>query len=79
MNLTFVRFMTCLYGLSLGVALLPGSIYLTNLISGAVEQPSYVLACFLLNKIGRKWPPVATFVRCGIFCVFCGSLLENEC
>lgn len=67
------------YGLSLGVALLPGSLYVTSFISGAVEFPSYALSCVLLNKVGRKWPLVAIFVIGGVFCVLCGALLDNEC
>ena len=77
----YFRFITSLayYGLSLGVALLPGSLYVNNLISGAVEIPAYAMSCVLLNKVGRRWPTVATFVLCGIFCILCGPLLDLDC
>ena len=52
---------------------------MNNLISGAVEIPAYAMSCVLLNKVGRKWPTVATFVLSGIFCILCGPLLDFDC
>ena len=44
------------YGLSLGSASLPGSIYFTNSIYGLVEIPSYIIAGFVIDAdwMGRK-------------------------
>ena len=42
------------YGLSLGVELLPGDVYVNSCISGAVELPAYAMSCLLLNKVGRR-------------------------
>ena len=38
------------YGLSLGAASFPGSVYITNALFGAVEIPSYILTAFLMTS-----------------------------
>ncbi|CBY18007.1 unnamed protein product [Oikopleura dioica] len=50
----FIAITCAYYGLSFGAGSLPGSVYLNNVINGAVEVIAYVIAFFLLNVIGRK-------------------------
>ena len=66
------------YGLSLGVSILPGSTFLNMFLSAFVEMPSYVLACFLLKKVGRRWPNAGMLVACGVFCVLMGIFITNK-
>ena len=49
----FLRFVASMdfYGFSLGVDILPGSVFLNVFIVGAIELPSYVMTCVLLNKV----------------------------
>lgn len=48
---------TIYYGLCLGIAEIPGSIYVTNAIFSLIEIPSYALTIMLLNccQVGRSW------------------------
>ncbi len=42
------------YGLSLGVDILPGSVFINMFMSALIEFPSYLMACVLLNKVGSS-------------------------
>lgn len=65
------------YGLSLGVDILPGSVFLNTFLSGLIEIPSYLMTCILLNKIGRRVPNSVTLVASGICCLMFAPFFGN--
>ena len=73
------RFVTSLgyYGLSLGVDLLHGSLFVNSCLSGAVELPAYVIAIFSLTKIGRRWPTIISFILVALFCFLCVPFFQK--
>jgi len=66
------------YGLSLGVSLLKGSLFFNTFLTGVVELPAYVLSCVALNKIGRRWPTIVTFIGGGLMCCLATPFLLTE-
>ncbi len=75
----YLRFVASMdyYGLSLGVSILPGSIYINMFLSGLIELPCYIMACILLNKVGRRWPNAGTLVASGVCCVLIGIFIYH--
>ena len=51
------------YGFSLGVDVLPGSVFLNVFFTGAIELPSYVMTCILLNKVEYSLDLVLDIVK----------------
>ncbi|XP_074656215.1 organic cation transporter protein-like [Tubulanus polymorphus] len=80
LNIFFNWFVNSLiyYGLALSSEEMGGNIYLSIFISGAVEIPSYVLTCFVLNRIGRQRTLVFMMLLGGVACLCCAPLIKNE-
>ncbi|XP_070506359.1 organic cation transporter protein-like [Chironomus tepperi] len=57
------------YGLSLNSVNLSGNIYLNFILGCLIEIPGNTIAWIIMNKIGRKYSLVASFLLCGITCM----------
>ena len=66
------------YGLSLGVSLLGGDLFLTSFISAVIELPSDLIVALILDKTGRRWPTVITFMASGVSCLICMGFVGND-
>ena len=64
------------YGLSFNVDSLAGSLYVNNVINGAVELLAYILIIFLLDVLGRKLMLGGLMIIGGAVCI--ASMLLNE-
>ncbi|KAL7031083.1 hypothetical protein ACKWTF_006893 [Chironomus riparius] len=56
------------YGLSLNSVNLSGNIYLNFILGCLIEIPGNTIAWIIMNKIGRKYSLVASFLLCGVTC-----------
>ncbi|XP_039603860.1 solute carrier family 22 member 16 [Polypterus senegalus] len=56
------------YVISLGSVNLGGSKYINLFIAGAVELPSYIVACFAMDKLGRRNILAPSLILSGVAC-----------
>ena len=70
----FSRFVASIdyYGLSLGVDILPGSVFLNMFLSGLIEMPCYVLACVALNKVKQVRETSCRNISLVLWCLWTG-------
>ena len=66
------------YGLSLGVDMLPGSLFLNSFISAAIEIPAYISVIFAMQYMGRKLPNFITLAAGGVCCLLVMPFIEDE-
>ncbi|RXG58587.1 Organic cation transporter protein, partial [Armadillidium vulgare] len=64
------------YGLSLNTSDLGGNDYINFMISGAVEIPGLLFACFIIEKVGRKMP-LCALMSVGGIALLIGILLRK--
>ena len=65
------------YGLSLGVNLIGGNIFLNTFLSGSIEIPCYILVIPIMNKLGRRWTTIGSLIAAGISCFVCIGLFNK--
>ena len=54
------------YGLTLNAdALIPGNVYLNNVIGGLIEFPTYIMCIIILHYFGRRLPLALMFIFSG--------------
>ena len=66
------------YGLSQNTSDLPGSPYVTFMLTALVELPGYVIAVPLMQYWGRKPTLVLLFAVGGISCILAGLLTHGK-
>ncbi|KAI0229437.1 Organic cation transporter protein [Lamellibrachia satsuma] len=66
------------YGLSLGVNLIGGNIFLNSFLSGGIEIPCYILVIPIMNKLGRRWTTVGSLIAAGISCFICTGIFNKS-
>ena len=59
------------YGLSLGVNLIGGDIFLNSFLSGAIEIPCYFIVIPIMDKFGRRRTTIGSLIGAGISCFVC--------
>lgn len=64
------------FGLSYGVDVLPGNLYLNNAIGGLIEIVAAVLCMIYLDRVGRKWITAGCMIIGGT--ALLASMLINE-
>ncbi|KAG2484872.1 hypothetical protein HYH03_016357 [Edaphochlamys debaryana] len=71
--LAYVWLVMCMayYGISLALGGLPGSIYLTFMITAAAEIPANVLAAWMIERYGRHNTMAAGMLLGGVACLAC--------
>lgn len=65
------------YGLSLNSVNLSGNIYMNFILGCLIEIPGNTIAWIIMNKIGRKYSLVSSFLLCGITCIAGGFVPEK--
>ncbi|KAI0229439.1 Organic cation transporter protein, partial [Lamellibrachia satsuma] len=65
------------YGLSLGVTLIGGNIFLNSFLSGSIEIPCYILVIPIMNKFGRRRTTIGSLIAAGISCFVCIGLFNK--
>ncbi|KAL7037258.1 hypothetical protein ACKWTF_009138 [Chironomus riparius] len=65
------------YGLSLYSISLSGNIYFNFIFGSLIEIPGTTIAWISMNKIGRRYPLVISFLICGIGSIF-GAFVDAE-
>ncbi|KAG8444668.1 hypothetical protein GDO86_009727 [Hymenochirus boettgeri] len=65
------------YVFALNAVNLGGNEYLNLFLSGAVEIPSYTLACFGMEKIGRRNTLAPSLLLCAVICGVIMSIPQN--
>ncbi|XP_070504608.1 organic cation/carnitine transporter 2-like [Chironomus tepperi] len=65
------------YGLSLNSVNLSGNIYYNFIFGSLIEIPGTTIAWISMNKIGRRYPLVFSFLICGVGCIW-GAFSDNE-
>ena len=59
------------YGLTLNAdALIPGNVYLNNVIGGLIEFPTYIMCIIILHYFGRRLPLALMFIFSGAMLFF---------
>lgn len=63
------------YALSLSAGDLGGSRYLSFVLSGLVEIPSYILTIAILNRWGRRFTSSCSLMAGGVICLICAGFV----
>ena len=67
------------YGLTLNAdALIPGNVYLNNVIGGLIEFPTYIMCIIILHYFGRRLPLALMFIFSGAMLFISLALTEPE-
>lgn len=68
-SLCWVADVMSYYGLQLNVSNLAGNEFINFFLTAIVEIPGYLTSWFLMDKFGRRWCTVGTFLMLGFICL----------
>ncbi|XP_076250638.1 organic cation transporter protein [Rhynchophorus ferrugineus] len=66
------------YGLSLNTGSMKGNPFLILFIMGMVEQPSYVITVYVMDKLGRRSITATNMILGGLCCIIAANLMMGS-
>ena len=79
-ELFLFRFVNCVvfYGLSFGLSLIGGNVFLNSFLFGIVEVPAIIITIPIMNTLGRRWTSTGAHLSAGLSCFVCMALFDRE-